>query len=206
MSLPLSLRFVNLSGSPLFIDVEGEDVHGLFVISTSDLVTQPQGQRKAGGNEKKRAREDEPGVGGFGSPWGNPAANMKRPNKVVQRVDPGASSQARSSPRGLGSVPPADGTTQLPPSTSQNGSQWRRDSPVIAQNDPLIFSSQPYDPELFNIDDMNAMEFADILEGDVPDSPDQGDGVAQAVQSDGEDEIGPSQAGQGHLKVRSNGL
>ncbi|CAK5281514.1 unnamed protein product [Mycena citricolor] len=115
MSLALELRFTD-PAAPLFIDVEGDNVDTLFVISTSQVPGAPAAsQASTSVNPRKRVREETP----------RDLSRIKKPMKAVQRTDAAAlahsetdrASRSQSTmPRGS-MLPPAS-----IPDTHQNAS------------------------------------------------------------------------------------
>lgn len=172
MSLPLDFRFTD-PAAPLFIDIEGDAVETLFVISTSqvqDASTAAQTNNGNSGpnpNPKKRERERT----------SSETPRIKKPMKVVQPASSEGNRSllnARSESHIPGSMPPPciiskTSFSQMPHSR-HNG-----DSPSSKRkSEPLFLPSSQMsaaDEELLRstglgIEAMDARELTDMLEGE----------------------------------------
>jgi hypothetical protein len=153
LSQPLSLRFASCPAAPLFIEVESDDTHGLFVISTIDVSRQPHGQgQTTRGAVKKRARgtdNEDMASSGRVSP-----KVVKKHAKVVQHVDPDrAYCQSRSV------LTSSAGARPLSPS--------RHNGAAVDEQELLFIPSQTDDPGNLGLDHMSAAELAAMLEDDA---------------------------------------
>jgi cell cycle checkpoint control protein RAD9A len=179
MSLALELRFTD-PAAPLFIDVEGDAVDILFVISTSQVPGVPttSSQRNSQvANSKKRDREQS----------ANETPRIKKPMKAVQPAGPEtlqsrSNSNSRSGSHIPGSMPPPSfipnrGISQMP--QSQEFGRNRVPSsfdppPSMRQKEPLFLPSSQMsaaDEEVLRatglgVESMDAHELADLLEGE----------------------------------------
>ena len=173
MSLSIDLRFTD-PAAPLFIDVEGDNVETLFVISTSQVhgaASSTQRTNTQTTNTKKREREQS----------SNETPRTKKPMKVVQPVDPDTYSNrshsvSRSNSHVPGSMPPPSfvpnrSSYQVPPSTGFGNNSGAGPS---KQKEPLFLPSSQMsaaDEEVLKstglgIETMNANELADLLDGE----------------------------------------
>lgn len=165
MSLSLDLRFTD-PAAPLFIDVEGDSLEALFVISTSQVhgaVTGAPSQHYQPPANKKREREEMPAE----------QNRAKKPMKAAQRIERmeslPRSSQLASSPA---TVQPSHRNITMPPpsfvplaaSQSQNLPReplfWPSSSQLSVADEAVLRETG------LGIEDMDADELADMLEGE----------------------------------------
>ncbi|KAJ3512262.1 hypothetical protein NLJ89_g3623 [Agrocybe chaxingu] len=179
MSLCLDLRFTDPS-APLFIDIEGDSVETLFVISTSQVQGAPAGTQRTSSsqtaNNKKRGRAPS-AVGD--------TPRIKKPMKVVQPTDPPLYKRSDTHSRSSSHIP----GTMSPPSTIPNrpfchASQALNNRTLSVNHEsgsslqardklPLFLpSSQTSTAEEIlrstglGVEHMDADELADLLEGE----------------------------------------
>jgi len=172
ISQPLEFRFTD-PAAPLFIDLEGDNVESLFVISTSQVhgVT-PSTQRTSSQvvNTRKRERSE------------SETPRIKKSMKVVQPANAETyDNQLRQTSRAPGSMPPP--SVPLPSiianrftfnAAASHGSNQVAGPSAGGHNEPLFFpASQLSVAEEavirstgLGIENMNAAELAEMLEGD----------------------------------------
>jgi len=179
MSLALELRFTD-PAAPLFIDVEGDAVDILFVISTSQVPGVPttSSQRNSQAvNSKKRDRE----------PSANETPRIKKPLKVVQPAGPEtlpsrSNSNSRSGSHIPGSMAPPSFIPNRPISQMPQSQEFGRNrapssfdpKPSMQQREPLFLPSSQMsaaDEQVLRatglgVESMNAHQLADLLEGE----------------------------------------
>ena len=175
LSQSLEFRFTD-PAAPLFIDLEGDNVESLFVISTSQVhgvTTSTQRTSSQAVNTRKRERS------------GSEAPRIKKSMKVVQpangeRYD----NQLRQNSRAPGSMLPpsaplpsiianrstfnaaaSHGFNQVP---GPSGSEWaRRDEPLFLPASQLSVAEEAVIRSTgLGIETMNAAELAEMLEGE----------------------------------------
>ncbi|KDR75080.1 hypothetical protein GALMADRAFT_69752 [Galerina marginata CBS 339.88] len=178
MSLPLELRFTD-PAAPLFIDIEGDAVEILFVISTSQVPGSTAAIQRSTQtlNTKKREREQST----------SETPRIKKPMKAVQSVAPEtlfsrSSSSSRSGSHIPGSMPPP---SIIPIRASSHSGHMRNSEPGFAdpprsspprlqKSEPLFLPSSQMsavEEEVLRgtglgLESMNANELADLLEGE----------------------------------------
>ncbi|KAH9485464.1 hypothetical protein JR316_0002372 [Psilocybe cubensis] len=177
MSFPMEVRFTE-PAAPLFIDVEGDMLEALFVISTSNVpagvtTAQHHSQRY---NARKRERAQST----------SETPRFKRPMKAAQPIGPGndynkSSSSSRENSHMDGSMPPPSiipnrGSYNLQPhSTSRTaGSSSVYDKLREVKKEPLFLpSSQMSEANLdvlqstgLGLENMDAEELTELLEGE----------------------------------------
>ncbi|KAF8972991.1 Rad9-domain-containing protein [Flammula alnicola] len=184
MSLPLDLRFTD-PAAPLFIDIDGDAVEILFVISTSQVQGAPSStQRNSQAvNTRKRDREQST----------HETPRMKKPMKVVQPVAPEretpngrSTSNSRAGSHIPGSMPPpsvipnrAFSQTVQPQDIHRNSSSSYRPNPRASpagpkQSEPLFLPSSQMsvaDEQALRAigleaEDMDVDQLAELLEGE----------------------------------------
>jgi cell cycle checkpoint control protein RAD9A len=172
MSQSLEFRFTD-PAAPLFIDLEGDNVESLFVISTSQVhgvTTSTQRTSSQVINSRKRERSE------------SEAPRIKKSMKVVQPANPEAYDRQNS--RAPGSMPPPSiplpsiianrstfnaaasyGSNQAPgPSGAERA---RRDEPLFLPASQLSVAEEAVIRSTgLGIEIMNAAELAEMLEGD----------------------------------------
>jgi hypothetical protein len=201
----------------IYMEIEGEDAHALFIIATSQIPGQAQSQApKAVAAGKKRSRDDNDDGGTRGT-GGTGGALALKPVKVVHKARPGY----RTPPfrRPTGSMPPP---ASAGGSLSHDPTQWQhsRPSQVQAEREPLFLPSQASDTGLVGLEDMTAEEVAEMLEGEGEEILDlslngdnwemPGVGYSQHWNTDDggpeleESQLHASQTGQQGIKVRDH--
>ncbi|CAA7261786.1 unnamed protein product [Cyclocybe aegerita] len=171
MSLCLDLRFTDPS-APLFIDVEGDSVEALFVISTSQVQGAPAGTQRTSSsqtvNNKKRERapsavRDTP--------------RIKKSMKVVQPTDPPlynrSDTHSRSSSHIPSTMPPPSAIPNRPfdrtlPLNHGSGSrpQARDKLPLFLPSSQMSTAEEVLRSTGLGVEHMDADELADLLEGE----------------------------------------
>ncbi|PPQ84592.1 hypothetical protein CVT25_015795 [Psilocybe cyanescens] len=185
MSLPLEMRFTDPS-APLFIDIEGDLIEVLFVISTSHVpgVTAATQYNSQNINIKKRERAQSTAE----------TPRVKRPMKAVQVMAPGidynkSNSNSRAGSHIDGSMPPPSvipnrgsysamqsqnsGRSVKSPGPSSSHGQ-RLGPPQSVKKEPLFLPSSQMsaaDEEVLRstglgLENMDSAELAELLEGE----------------------------------------
>ncbi|KAG6885925.1 hypothetical protein C0993_007943, partial [Termitomyces sp. T159_Od127] len=167
MSVAIDLRFTD-PAAPLFMDIEGDNSEGLFVISTSQVHgvgTGTSSQTHVAPNVKKREREETP-----------LDIRNKKPMKAVQHVDPRTPSVPPYVRRLPGHTP---STSQAAPSNPQP--DCMTDNAMASQplaqlpQEPLFLPSSSQlssaDIEILRatglgIETMDVKELAELLDGE----------------------------------------
>jgi len=174
MAQSLDFRFTD-PAAPLFIDVEGDNVDTLFIISTSQVqggTLGSQGTSSQVVNTRKRERDRSE----------SETPRLKKPLKVVQEVDSEMGRHHSNYSRGTSRIP----GSMPPPSTIPNrstfhaiasqgltyGSMSRSENP--RQDEPLFLPSSQLSVTALEvirstglgIENMNAAEIAEMLEGE----------------------------------------
>lgn len=179
MSLALEIRFTE-PALPLFIDVEGDAVDIMFVISTSQVpgLSNTNSQRNSqAANSKKRDREQS----------ANETPRIKRSLKAVEVAGPEtlqsrSNSNSRSGSHIPGSMPPPSfipnrGISQVPQSQEIGRNRVASSfdpRPSMQHKEPLFLPSSQMsaaDEEVLRatglgVESMDAHELADLLDGE----------------------------------------
>lgn len=177
MSLPMEVRFTN-PAAPLFIDIEGDMVKVLFVISTSHVpgVTTTAQHNSQNFNVRKRERAQSAAE----------TPRFKRPMKAAQPMAPGidhnkSNSSSRASSHMDGSMPPpsmipnrGSYNFQSQNSTRTAGSSSTRERLPAIKKEPLFLpSSQMSEANVeilrstgLGLENMDSAELAELLEGE----------------------------------------
>lgn len=170
----LDFRFTD-PAAPLFIDVEGDNVDTLFIISTSQVqggTLGSQGTSSQAVNMRKRERDRSE----------SEAPRLKKPLKVVQEVDPEMdrhhSNYSRGTSRIPGSMPPpptvpnrstfhaiaSQGPPHVPMSRRENP---RQDEPLFLPSSQLsVTGLEILRSTGLGIENMSAAEITEMLEGE----------------------------------------
>jgi cell cycle checkpoint control protein RAD9A len=166
MSLSIDLRFTD-PAAPLFIDVEGDSLEALFVISTNQVhgaVTGAPSQHYQSPANKKREREETPAD----------QNRNKKPMKAAQRVDRMQSlsrspqmapslATGQPSQRDATMPPPFFVPFAAPPSQGVPPREplfWPPSSQLSVADEAVLRETG------LGIEDMDANELADMLEGE----------------------------------------
>ncbi|KAG6896798.1 hypothetical protein C0992_005948 [Termitomyces sp. T32_za158] len=166
MSIAIDLRFTD-PAAPLFMDIEGDNSEGLFVISTSQVHgvgTGSSSQNYVAPNTKKREREETP-----------LDIKNKKPIKAVHRVDP----CTPSVPPSFGRLPGHTPTTPQAAPSHARPQDMTNNATALGQlqlpQEPLFLPSSSQlssaDEEILRatglgIENMDAKELAELLDGE----------------------------------------